>query len=255
MESANWLNQNELTSYDAADFNFYVIDFLYLGGAIANFWVLTENGLTLIASYQHINVDQNTFIKSPNQPVRYEMRQTAAGTGLFNQICADVATEGQDSLIGISSSYNTDGNALSGLGTNNRYAVLGVRQALASRNISLKFQNLSILSITNDSLLVEVYFGGTTVGAATWAGSPFSNTETFTSATDIAGNNTNRIHSGGVLIASAYITGQSSIDSEIESIRRLGSYIDGTLEEFYLCVTPLSSNAGAYGSVNWIEFI
>jgi len=255
LEQANWLNQNELTNYDPTDFNFHKIEFLYLGGVIANFWIATEHGMTLIASYEHIGVDHNAFIKSPNQPVRYEMRQTGVGTGEFNQICADVATEGQSSIMGVNNSYNTDGNKLTSLSTNVRYAMLGIRQKAASRNVPLILTGGSILSTTNDDMLLEIFFGGTTVGTPTWGSTPFTNEEHFSSASDIAGGNSQRVHSGGVLIYSAYMQGGDAITNTIQTIRRLGSYIDGQTEEMYICITSLTSNGGGYGAVNWVEFI
>jgi hypothetical protein len=250
LAQSSWLNQDKTGSYDPTDFNFYVIDFLYLGGAVVNFWILTEYGLTLIATYQHINVDVNTFVKSPNQPVRYEIvSQGAAGT--FNHICSDVAVEGAIARVGAERTFNTDSTATPTLTTGTRYAVLGIRQA--DRRVPIDIRALSILSGTADDLLVELYYGGTTVGTPTWSPIAFTNMTGFAGHT--LGAAANLVHSGGVRIYSEYMRGEESLSPSLDNARRLGSFIDGNYEEAYLCVTGLTANATAVGAINWVEFL
>jgi len=250
LAQASWLNQDKTTSYDPTDFNFYVIDFLYLGGAIINFSILTENGLILVAQYQHINVDVNTFVKSPNQPVRYEIvSQGAAGT--FNHICSDVAVEGTIIRTGAERTYNNGFTATPSLTSDTRYALLGIRQA--DRRVPVDIRHISVLSGSTDDLLVELYYGGTTVGAPSWGAIPFSNMTGFV-GTDL-GVAANLVHSGGVRVFSQYMRGEETASPSIQNARRLGSYIDGTYEEAYLCITPTTANATAVGTINWIEFL
>ena len=208
-----------------------------------------------MASYKHIGVDQNTFIKSPNQPIRYEIRQTGVGSGIFNQICADVSTEGQSTKIGVSNSYNTGIEFLNNMLIGVRYAIIGLRVKQSARNISVEIDGYSIIGLTTDEILVEIIVGGNTVGIPTWNTSPFSNTEAFTASLDIPGGLDQKIHSGGVSVYSEYLSGEQSSINRIESLRRIGSYIDGTMEKVYLCVTPISDKARACAAFNWTEFI
>ena len=250
LEQANWLNQDKLANYDPADFNFYVIDFLYLGGAVINFWILTEYGLTLIAQYQHINVDVNTFVKSPNQPIRYEIISDG-GAGTFNHICSDVAVEGLPSRVGVERTYNNGFTATPTLTADNRYALLGIR--LADRRVPIDIRRLSVLSGSSDDLLVELYYGGTTVGTPTWLPITFTNMEGFVGTS--LGAAANLVHSGGVRVFSEYMRGDESLAPAIDNARRLGSYIDGSMEEAYLCITPLTANATGVGAIDWVEFL
>jgi hypothetical protein len=249
LPQASWLNQDKLGSFDSSAFNFYVIDFLYLGGAVANFWILTEFGLTKVATYQHINVDQNTFIKSPNQPLRYEI-STTGSAGNFNHICCDVAVEGLLSRVGAERTYNTGFTETATLTADNRYAILGIRQAF--RNQIIDIRRLSVLSGTADDLLVELYYGGVTVGSPTWGAIPFTYMEGFLGTS--LGAVANAVHSGGVRIFGQYVRGAESLATVVDNARRLGSYIDGNLEEAYLCVTPLTANATVVGGIEWVEF-
>lgn len=246
----SWLNQNELGSYDPADFNFYVIDFLYLGGAVVNFWVLTEFGLTKIASYQHINVDQNTFVKSPNQPIRYEIRSTG-GAGVFNHICSDVVVEGFDNNVGLVRSFNNGTTTVDVASTGVRYALLGVRQGANNRNTVLDFIDVDVLSTTPDNLLVELIYGGSTATPAIW--NPLSSVDVF-DGNDLAAP-ADRVHTGGDIIMSAYVVGDGTLSKTVNSVRRIGSLIDGTREEAYVCITSLGANADVVVALNWTEFI
>lgn len=251
LAQANWENQDKVGSLTFDNFTFTTIDFLYLGGAVANFWVEVPSGeLVKIASYTHIDVDPSTFVKSPNQPVRYEIR-SAGGVGTLNQICGDVATEGQLSNTGSLRTYNTNSTGLSGMVTGTRYALLGVRKL--DPRIIFDFKVLSVLSTSNDDFLVEVIFGGATVGAAPWAAIPFTHAEGFKGA-NIGGAIAQKVHSGGVTIISYYLSQQASFTPNINTARKLGTYLDGTQEECYICVTPLSSNGAAYSSIAWLEF-
>jgi len=258
---SNWLNQNELVNYNPEDFNFYVIEFLYLGGAVVNFWILTEFGLTLVYSYQHINVDQNVFLKSPNQPIRYEIRSGAASAaGEFNHICADVATEGdRNDEISISRSADIGSEPITGLLEDTRYALLGVRLKSASRNIVTDVYGLSVLAANADQLLVTIFAGGTL--AANDSGVGFvddsnSNLQILDGfAVQAAGNVADLVHSGGIKLLSFVMQGDSDKDQILQNSRRLGSLIDGTTDEIYLTVTPITNNAQALAAINWKELI
>jgi len=258
---SSWLNQNELTSYDPSDFNFYVIEFLYLGGAVVNFWVLTEFGLTLVYSYQHINVDQNVFVKSPNQPIRYEIRSGAASaTGELNHICSDVATEGdRNDEISISRSADIGSEPITGLAEDVRYTLLGVRLKAASRNIVTDVYGLSVLAANADQLLVTVFAGGTLAAndsGVDFADDPNSNLQILDGyAVQDAGNIADLVHSGGIKLLSFVMQGDSDKDQILQNSRRLGSLIDGTTDELYLTVTPITNGAQALAAINWKELI
>ena len=252
LEQSAWENQSELVSFAPTNFNFYVIEFLYLGGAVVNFWVLTEYGLTKIATYQHVNVDVNTFVKSPNQPIRYEIRSTG-GAGEFNHICSDVAVEGFSSVVGIESSHNNGPAYVSLPLAGTRYALIGIRQKADRRNVQLGITNGSFISGSNDDLLVELYYGGTTAGTETWTPSTFSNVETYNAADYVT--EADRVHTGGRLIDSLYVVSSGNQTKGVQSSRRIGSYINGQREPAYVCVTPFSASASVSVSMNWNEFI
>ena len=258
--TSSWLNQSEIANWDPADFNFYVIEFLYLGGAVAEFSVLTEFGLTKVYSYQHINVDNNVFVKSPNQPVRYEIRSGAAAAGTLNHICSDVATEGdREDEISNAHSYSLGSNLIAGLQEDVRYALIGLRLKSTAREVVADVYGLSVLSASADQLLVEIYDGGTLaandsgVGFVDDANSSLSILDGYD--VQVAGNIADLVHTGGKPLLGFLMSGNSDKDSILENARRLGSELDGTMNELYVCVTPITNNASATLVKNWKEFI
>jgi len=86
-------NYDAISSYDWSNFTVMAFDFLWLGGAILRFFVKTANGFELIHTVNYSGTATDTFILSPNQPIRYEVR-SATGTGSLRYICSQIATEG-----------------------------------------------------------------------------------------------------------------------------------------------------------------
>lgn len=250
LPSSSWNRQDLVSSWIPQGFGFYVIEFLYLGGAVADFKILLNGDLITVARYSHVGVDVNTFVKSPNQPIRYEIRSTG-GVGEFNHICGDVASEGNDSGITISRAVNNGTALLTSLAEGTRYALVGLRLKSTLLLSVADVYGISVISATTDRLLIELFIGGTVV-APVWADEPntimsFMNGANLTPA--------NAVHSGGIRLLDFYMTGNSAREQVLENSRRLGSLIDGTPEEVFLCVTPLGANASALASINWKEFI
>ena len=81
-------------------FKFHVVDFTN-GSAYLN----SSGGWTTIdANFTGV------YMSSPNQPLRWEMRQTGAGSGSATFICSAVSTEGSVNLIGSILSDNASNN-------------------------------------------------------------------------------------------------------------------------------------------------
>lgn len=124
--------------------NFTVIgiDFLWLGGAVLRLFVKTSTGFVLAHTFNYSGTSQGQFMRSPNQPVRYEIRSTA-GSGTFRYICSQVATEGSFaesgetlSLVNIASiTANTAGII---------YALKGVRKLAAYRDIAVQIIDMAV---------------------------------------------------------------------------------------------------------------
>ena len=89
-----WDNYAAIAGYDWSKFTVTYIDFLWLGGAVLRIFVkLPGAGFVLLHTFHYAGSAAGTFMLSPNQPVRYEIRSTS-GAGSLRAICSQVATEG-----------------------------------------------------------------------------------------------------------------------------------------------------------------
>jgi len=252
LPSAQWLRQDKVSVWSPENFGFYVIEFLYLGGAIAQFKILIGDELVTVAEYTHAGVDINTFVKSPNQPIRYEIRSDAASAaGEFNHMCGDVASEGIGEDISIPRAFNNGAVPLTSLTANVRYAFIGLRLKSTELLQVADVYGLSVLAASTDQFLVELFLGGTVV-SPTWADIPNSFMQGMDGyAVANAGALGDIVHSGGVLLTDFYMEAETSKESILENARRLGSLIDGTPEEIFVCLTSIGANAQALASINW----
>ena len=101
----------------------------------------------------------------------------------------------------------------------------------------------SILGASNDNFLWELYRNPTIAGdAVNW------NDQTNSAVQIAEGNGGNNQASGGDLIDNSYIANRTSSRDIIENAIRLGSAINGDLDELWLCVTPLSNGLSVYPS-------
>lgn len=249
-----WLNQSKVANWNPQGFGFYVIEFIYLGGAIAVFKILIDGELVPVAEYTHEGVDVSTFVKSPNQPIRYEIRSTG-GAGEFNHICGDVASEGTGDQIVDSKSTHIGSEPITSLSQDQRYALVGIRLKQADRLQVVDIYNFSILAANADDILIELVIGGTVAGPV-WTDKANSfmqvfNGYTIQEATSIASLQ----HSGGDVLFSTYMAGNKDKDGLLQNSRRTGSLINGVSEELFVCITPVTNGAQALAAINWNEFI
>lgn len=77
------------------------VDYEWLGLGRLRFGFYLNGKLYYAHQVTNLNALSAPYMTSPNQPVRYEIRQTGAGTGLMKQVCATVLDEGVAEVIGV----------------------------------------------------------------------------------------------------------------------------------------------------------
>lgn len=91
---SEWSNYEKIASLDWDNFNVSLIDFLWLGGAVLRmFQKLPTGGFPEVNVFDYAGSQSGVFMRSPNHPVRYEIRSTG-GAGAFRAVCSMVGTEG-----------------------------------------------------------------------------------------------------------------------------------------------------------------
>lgn len=252
----DWDGYNELINYNWSNFTVIAFDFLWLGGAILRMFVKTERGFVLAHTVNWAGSATDTFILSPNKPIRYEIR-SSTGTGSLRYICSQVSTEGQLTAdFGFNNSVNTgatNGNptvvALPGAVT--QYALLGIRKQTARRDVAVRLFNVNFqVPTANDRIFWTVQKNPIIAGTFTYNNLPNSAIQYASGAA------TNTITTTGKIIASGfYTTGQA-----VDNTSFLNSYfsyltntINDTMESLVLVAYNISGAADVLASMSFKE--
>jgi hypothetical protein len=220
----------------------FEIDFLWLSLGRVRFGFNIGGQIITVHEHNTANVSDNTYMSSPNQPIRYEIRSTG-GTGTLKHICSTVKTEGNDVTLGIDTALgiyaSTTNYALSGT----RYAALGVRLKSTHLDVSVGVSSIALLGSSNDDYHWELLLNPTVTGVFTY--NAVSN-----SAVEYAIGLGTPTASGGYLMASGYGRQATAIEIAVNLAIKLGASINGTRDTIVLCITPLSAALNCYSSMN-----
>lgn len=237
----SWDNYNRLQSYDWDNFTVALFDFLWLGGTEVRLFIKTDDGFVLAHTAHWAGTAQNTFIGSPAQSVRYEIRSTT-GVGRFDSICSQVATEGDINQIGKSNVlYRTDSVTTNTVGT--IYAVKSFRQRSDRKDIPFQVTDATISNTsTNDIGQFFIIKNPTLSAPITYMNNGNIEEGTPTTQTVTAGT-------GRVIAASS--SGETGAASGLTDnfLSYLGTQADGTSDEFVLCYMPTTANQSVFGTI------
>jgi hypothetical protein len=244
-----WDRYNLISDYSFDNFTVLLFDFLWLGGAVLRLWIKTGSGFVLLHTVNYSGSAQDIFIKSPNQPLRYEIRSTT-GTGSMRYICAQVSTEGSINESGLGRSvFNTTGVATNTIGTT--YPVLSVRKGTAYRDIAVSMEDLSVfVTTTQDQVRWSLQINPT-------LSAPLTYSALANSATEFAvGNGTITVTTAGVVIVAGHTSStlmQPTGILKLNFLSFLGGSIDNVMDEYVLCVTPLTNAVTSYSTLSFKE--
>jgi hypothetical protein len=233
----NWLN-----GADSLNLQFgqvFKIQFLWLGYGGVRLFADVAGEFVLAAEVLFTDFDENPFFSSPNKPIRYEIRSDG-GAGTFNMVCSAVGYEGRPSELGVNYNVNSGFNLLTLATTGTRYIVAAFRLKSTHLDMTSIFKAISVMSSSNDNLLVELYYAGTPSAPLVFSDySPSSNLQAFIASgavTNTLGGVSNDYRAGG-----DYAREDTRTSISIEDKRGIGSSINGTPDVLYVCVTPMSA--------------
>lgn len=84
----------------------FIIDFEWLGVGRVRFGLNINGVTTYVHEFDNANNITNVYMRSPNQPIRYEIRSTG-GAATLKQICASVQSEGGFNAAGLQAQVGT----------------------------------------------------------------------------------------------------------------------------------------------------
>ena len=233
------------------------IDYEWLGVGRVRMGFVIDGKIYYAHEFLNTNSLDVVYMTTPNLPLRTEIINDGSGAAdSITQICSTVISEGGSQEIGSVRYASTDGTHTSTVNENTVYAVLGIRLKSNYIGATIKLLNTA-LQLHTGSSKVEWFllFNPTVAGTFTYADESRSavqiargaSTNTVTNGYKITGG---FLESGGVQ-AGYSGSGSAGIDNAI----RLGSLIDGTLDEIVLCVRPIggSTAVDVEGSLTWRE--
>lgn len=222
-----------------------MIDFEWLGVGRVRFGFVVD-GLPIYAhEFLNANNIDNVYMSTPNLPMRYEISNDGTGEAAsLEHICSSVVSEGGAQDTGVLKHF--DSGAVSSLVAGSDYAILGGRLKTTHFSTSIDVLDVSMLIATNDSAHWELRLGGAVAGTFTFVDVP----ET---AVQIAIGTVANTYTGGLPVSGGFITKTLPLSAIIKNALRMGSFIDGTAQEWFLVVKPIGTNLTLYGSVGWRE--
>jgi hypothetical protein len=227
------------------------VDYQWLGVGRMRFGIALSGQTIYFTDHNCSNNESLVYMSSPNQPIRYEIRQVGAGSGSFDMICSQVSTEG--ALNGLYSTVGVTHSSTATLSTEGtKYPYIGYRLKQSYKSVTSQYSSLSILNTSNDNYLVTIEYNSTLSATPTWTDIPNSPFQYSlgTGATTVTSSG----HIMSSLIGEAGTSALTTIKVDDNQIR-VGSNINGTLDEMWVCITPLGANASFLGTAEILYYL
>ena len=226
-----------------------MVDFQWLGVGRVRFSMVFDGLPYTFVTNSGSNVLSEVYMKSPNQPIRYEIR-SSGGTGTFNQICSQSSIEGGVNQLFYAVGINTNisfGVASTGV----RFPVIGWKLGDLFTGVESMARGMAVLNETNDSYRVELIFNP--VMSAPISYSALTNTP----ITYGVGNGIITTSGGTIMHTNFGIAGGTSVDNIPLTNNNIkpGVNINGSKDTVWLCITPLNNSSSYSAALNLEYFV
>lgn len=233
-----------------ANFNVFLIDFLYLGGTYVNLYWIAYGKRNLVHTYFHANTTNDVIVNTPAQPLRADIT-SSGGSSSFIFICGAVSTMGATGeFSGLPFNIDT-GTSVVGCSTGGtEYAIIGVKKTLPNVEQFLKSISIASSAGAGETYRWRLHMNPTVTGTFTYSAVPDHYLERALgagSATISAGANEGYIMASGMGTSRAQ---QTSLD--ISKALRIGMSVAGVYDELVLAYTPHQANQNMAATINGI---
>lgn len=203
-------------------------------------------------TFTNFNSLSAPYMTSSNQPVRYEIRQTGAGTGSLKHICSSVMSEGGEPYIG--TSLTADMSAGVTLNDTSYRPVLAVRLNPTAHDLSLVIKNINNLNTgVNDAILKVILNPTITGGSLIYKNLNYNDKVQFAEGSSSLGV------SGGYQLASSFVNkGNSAVAAGTGGVELLGELavlgtkINGTPDNIVIAAKGIGGAATMYSIIDMI---
>lgn len=227
-----------------------IIDFQFLGVGRVRFFVSLGGGIWPIHEFDHANSIDRPYMSNPNHPIRWELRQTGAGSQTFRTICSEIATEGPLEFIGTTRSASNETLEIAG-SADTDYALVGLSIQDSKDHLSIIPSGWSMAATSaNDKFAWKLCLNPTVAGTFNYSA------VTDSPASVAIGTSSNTVSdctsTSGKMLASGYGSTNATINVPAQLRRAVGHSIDGVQDEIVLVGRPFAA-ADLAGTVTWEE--
>ena len=231
---------------DLSKTTIFTLDYEWLGVGRVRAGFVIDGKTYYVHHFNHANSFSVAYMTSPNQPVRYEIRQTEIGSGEMQHICSTVISEGGEQNVG--NPFSIYANSISNIGSTYFCPILILRKNMNYKNIVSQITELNVVNTNNQYghfiLIADPNISGGTV--------TFSNSA---KGLEYAIGTNALSASGGTILYGGYVNKDSAtgIIQVSEKCPTLGEKIDGTPQTIALAIKTFSGNGSFGGLVNVLE--
>lgn len=231
------------------------IDLEWLGVGRVRMGFVVNGAIIYCHQFLNTNNLAVVYMSTPNLPLRYEIENDGTGAADdFVHICSSVLSEGGQQSTGQLRYASTEDSDIQANTSGTIYVIVGIRLKTTYLDASVEVERISMINETGDDYEWLILLNPTIATGITFSDQSNSAVQT---GPGNAGGPSSSTATGGTILDGGYVkSGGStgSITQEGKNAIKLGSAIDGTRDEIYLCCRPLSNGADIYGSITWREF-
>lgn len=224
------------------------MDFEWLGVGRARLGFVIDGKIIYCHAFNNANNLSTVYMRTPVLPVRYSIsgNGSQAAPTTLTVICASVATEGGEELVGRPRSTSTGTSAI--VATANWTILKAIR--IGSDGKSARPREITAEVICTDTNAMAEYC---LMLQPTVAGGSLTWTDVDSSKIEHATGNASLYASAGTVLHTAYAAGRSVGSLGGGARVSLGFTINGTQRVLALCARLLSGTPDLHAAINWIE--
>lgn len=247
-DTSTWFN-NEINpnTISWSGTNLMLVDYQWLGVGRMRLGMVLSGLTYYFTEHTSIGDEPNVYMSSPNQPIRYEIR-SSGGTGYLDMICSQVSTEG--ALNGLYSLAGISYSATTTLNSDTDFPYIGIRLKPGYKSSIVDLSSGSLLNASAGKRNFEstVQFNPTITVTPTWI-----DIENSPIQYSLGTGGTQTISNRGYVLASYIGAADQQIPTSLnfqDNLVRIGTNLNGTTDEMWICIKPLEQNADFKGSLN-----
>lgn len=238
--------------------NIFLIDYEWLGVGRVRFGFVLDGNIIYCHEINNASNVLGAYLRTPNLPIRGEIRQIDTGNSSMKMICSTVISEGGSDYTGVPRSVNSGTTPITITNQYDRRALIGLRLQSTKLDSVNQLLNIQIADIPQGNstdafykyeLVTNPILGGSSVS---WQDVSSDSNMQYS----VVPNNTVTI-SGGTVIESGFSNRNGNIDlsgEKFQKFLKLGCSIDGIRDEFWVVFTPLDAKSGSqFASMTFVE--